>query len=99
MMHTSTYTHGRAMEAMTTRVFNNGNSQAVRIPAEFRLDTDSVRISRNEDGDLVLHPLRAKRGAALMQALRALGEADDAFVTALEADRDAALPVQEREAL
>ena len=87
------------MEAMTTRVFNNGNSQAVRIPAEFRLDTDSVRISRNEDGDLVLHPLRAKRGTALMQALRALGEADDAFVAALEGDRDAALPVQERQAL
>ena len=27
------------MSAITTRVFNNGNSQAVRIPAEFRLDT------------------------------------------------------------
>jgi antitoxin VapB len=26
------------MNALTTRVFNNGNSQAVRIPAEFRLD-------------------------------------------------------------
>lgn len=87
------------MGAMTTRVFNNGNSQAVRIPAEFRLDTDSVRISRNEDGDLVLHPLRAQRGTALMQTLRALGDADDAFVSALVVDRDAALSVQEREGL
>ena len=87
------------MVAMTTRVFNNGNSQAVRIPAEFRLDTDSVRISRNEDGDLVLHPLRVQHGAALMQALRALDEVDDAFVSALQTDRDAVLPVQEREAL
>jgi antitoxin VapB len=27
---------------------------AVRIPAEFRLDTDRVNISRNESGDLVI---------------------------------------------
>jgi hypothetical protein len=36
---------GRDVETLTTRVFNNGNSQAVRIPAEFRLDTDRVSIS------------------------------------------------------
>lgn len=87
------------MGDMTTRVFNNGNSQAVRIPAEFRLDTDTVRISRNDNGDLVLHPLRAQRGAALMEALRAIDEADDGFVAALEADQRESLPMQEREAL
>ncbi len=87
------------METLTTRVFNNGNSQAVRIPAEFRLDTDQVSISRNEAGDLIIHPLGARRGAALMQALQTLGEVDAAFVAALEADRDAPLPVQEREGL
>ena len=87
------------MSTLTTRVFNNGNSQAVRIPAEFRLDTDRVRISRNAAGDLVLHPLPAERGAALLDALRRLGEADDAFVGALEADRAGRQPPQEREAL
>lgn len=87
------------MDVLTTRVFNNGNSQAVRIPAEFRLDTDRVTISRNEQGDLVIHPLRAERGAALLQALQALSEVDDEFVQALEAERDAGLPLQEREAL
>ena len=40
------------MQNRTTRVFNNGNSPAVRIPAEFRLDTDRVQISRAESGDL-----------------------------------------------
>ena len=49
------------MNSLTSRVFNNGNSQAVRIPAEFRLNTDRVRILRNEQGDLVIHP---ERGAA-----------------------------------
>ena len=87
------------MSSLTSRVFTNGNSQAVRIPAEFRLDTDRVRISRNEQGDLVIHPLRAARGEALLQALRALAEDDDAFIAALEADQAGSLPVQEREAL
>jgi antitoxin VapB len=84
---------------LITRVFNNGNSQAVRIPAEFRLDTDRVSISRNESGDLVLHPLRAERGAALLDALRAVGTADLDFIAALEAERAGQPPVQEREAL
>lgn len=88
-----------SMQTLTTRVFNNGNSQAVRIPAEFRLDTDRVRISRNEQGDLILHPLPTERGAALMAALQSLREVDDAFLAELEAEQHDALPVQEREAL
>lgn len=87
------------MGAVMSRVFNNGNSQAVRIPAEFRLDTDRVRITRTEQGDLLIQPLRPARGAALLDALQALAEVDPAFVRALEADRASALPVQEREGL
>jgi len=87
------------MDTLTTRVFNNGNSQAVRIPAEFRLDTDRVSISRNDSGDLVIHPLRAARGDALLDALRGVRQADEAFVAALEADRAHPQPAQEREAL
>ena len=87
------------MATLTSRVFNNGNSQAVRIPAEFRLDTDRVLISRNEQGDLVLHPVPVQRGSALMAAVKALGDVDEAFVAALEADRRDVLPVQEREPL
>ncbi|UUX97177.1 antitoxin [Aquabacterium sp. J223] len=87
------------MDSLTTRVFNNGNSQAVRIPAEFRLDTDRVRISRNEQGDLLIQPLRAERGTALLQALQTLNEADSTFVAALESEQALALPVQDREAL
>ena len=87
------------MDTLTTRVFNNGNSQAVRIPAEFRLDTDRVRITRNEQGDLILHPLRAERGAALLAALRAVNEVDNDLGANLEADQLAMQPMQEREAL
>lgn len=68
---------------------------AVRIPAEFRLDTDRVSISRNESGDLLIHPLRAELGAALLDALRAVGEADPAFIAALEAEQACQQPLQE----
>lgn len=84
------------MNEMTTRVFMNGNSQAVRIPAELRLDTDRVRIYRNEQGDLVLHPIAARRGAALLEALQGL---DGAFIAALEEERDAPMPMQDRDGL
>jgi antitoxin VapB len=87
------------MESLTSRVFNNGNSQAVRIPAEFRLDTDRVRISRTEEGDLLIQPLRGERGVALLQALRDLGEMDDTFLAALEAEQGGALPLQDRDGL
>jgi antitoxin VapB len=87
------------METLTTRVFSNGNSQAVRIPAEFRLDTDSVHISRNEQGDLIIHPLRGDRGAAMLDALRAPAEVDSDFVNAFEDEHASKQHMQEREAL
>jgi antitoxin VapB len=48
------------MEPMTTRVFMNGNSQAVRIPAQLRIDAERVEISRTADGDLLLHFVRQR---------------------------------------
>ena len=46
--------------SLPSRVFMNGNSQAVRIPAEFRLSTDQVQISRTPEGDLIIHPCPPK---------------------------------------
>ena len=45
------------MQTAISRVFMNGNSQAVRIPQEFRLSSSRVQIFLNADGDLVLHPI------------------------------------------
>ena len=86
-------------QAVRTRVFMNGNSQAVRIPQEFRLDCQQVQISRNAEGDLVLHPVPAvvaPRGDALLQAL---GRFDSDFADALAASRSQQDPMQEREPL
>jgi len=84
------------MTSMISRVFMNGNSQAVRIPQEFRLDASRVVISRNKEGDLVLRPVATDRGATLLQALQAF---DPDFADLLIADREDAPPMQDREAL
>lgn len=58
------------MTTLTTRIFKNGNSQAVRIPQEFRLDVSEVAITRTSNGDLIIDPLPVDRGAALLQGLK-----------------------------
>jgi len=85
------------MDTLPSRVFMNGNSQAVRIPAEFRLATDRVQISRTPQGDLLIHPCSPQRGSALIDLLAGF---DADFVTALEQQLQAQkLPLQERESL
>lgn len=56
------------MTSVISRVFMNGNSQAVRIPQEFRLGVSRVQITRNEQGDLIVRRVSVNRGAALLQA-------------------------------
>lgn len=84
------------MPSLITRIFKNGNSQAVRIPQEFRLDVTQVEISRNPNGDLVIHPLPIDRGAALLAALNAF---DEDFVSQLEQNYQQQPAIQDREAL
>jgi len=88
------------MSPVFSRVFMNGNSQAVRIPQEFRLDTSRVQISRNDEGDLIIRPVPADRGGALLQALRAFDDAlTQDLVLRLEEDRLEQAAAQERDAL
>jgi antitoxin VapB len=88
------------MSAATSRVFMNGNSQAVRIPQAFRLEGSRVHISRNEDGDLVIRAIPDDRGRALLQALAGFDDAlTEDWVSRLEEDRREQAAVQERDAL
>ena len=74
----------------TTKIFNNGNSQAVRLPREFRFDVDEVEILRRGD-EIILR----KKPANLKAAFELLaGMPEDFF---LEGRVDP-LP-EEREAL
>jgi antitoxin VapB len=63
----------------TAKVFWSGRSQAIRLPKEFRFDTDEVRIRRHGDM-LILEPL--SHDWAWLEAV--VGSVDDDFVAAAE---------------
>ena len=73
----------------TAKVFKSGNSQAVRIPAEFQFDTDEVEIFRRDD-ELVLR----KKANSLEQAFHLLTSLPADFM----AEREDSAP-QERTGL
>lgn len=72
-----------------TRVFQSGNSQAVRLPKEFRFEVDEVEIFRRGE-EIVLRAV-ALNGAAVFDALSKLPS------DFMEHGRED-LPPQEREA-
>lgn len=75
---------------MTAKVFQNGRSQAVRLPRECRFDSEEVAV--NKIGDIViLMPKENKRGGFL----NGLEFFSDDFME----DGRSVQPVQEREKL
>lgn len=74
----------------TARVFKSGNSQAIRLPKEFRVDAREVEIFRRGD-EIVLR--EKKRSAAEIFDILA------SFTEDFMADGRGDLPPQEREAL
>lgn len=40
----------------TAKIFTTGNSQAIRLPKAFRLDTEEVWISKSRDGIITIQP-------------------------------------------
>jgi len=57
-------------------VFKNGGSQAVRLPAAFRFDTDHVYVRRDDDGNVVLSA-RPDTWDAFIEAVAGLDVPDD----------------------
>ena len=50
------------------KIFRNGRSRAVRIPAEFQLDEDEVYLRQSENGEIIISSL--SRTEALLEHLR-----------------------------
>ena len=73
----------------TARVFKSGNSQAVRLPAKFRVKSKELEIFRRGDEIVLREPARG-----LARAFELLTSLPDDF---LEGREDA--PPQHREAL
>lgn len=75
---------------MTAKVFENGRSQAVRLPKECRFTTEEVAV--NKIGDIVLLMPKTSKWSSFMQAIDMFS---DDF---MEEERDTGLQ-QEREEL
>lgn len=52
---------------MTAKIFENGRSQAVRLPKECRFNTDEVAVNRI--GDIVLLMPKTDKWSSFMQAI------------------------------
>ena len=52
---------------MTAKVFENGRSQAIRLPKECRFSTDEVVV--NKIGDIVLLMPKTNKWSSFMQAI------------------------------
>ena len=74
---------------MDAKIFQSGNSQAVRIPKEFRLDGSEVEIFKRGD-EVILKPKPKNLGTAF----KLLGEMPSDF---MEGGREDPIP-QDREA-
>ncbi|MCQ2514810.1 MAG: antitoxin [Ruminococcus sp.] len=57
---------------MTAKIFENGRSQAVRLPKECRFSTDEVAVNRI--GDIVLLIPKTNKWNAFMQAIDMFSE-------------------------
>ena len=75
---------------MMAKIFENGGSQAVRLPKEYRFDVNEVAV--NKIGNIVLLSPKSDKWEALLQAL-------DMFSEDYMADGRADRRPQEREEL
>lgn len=81
----------------TAKLFKNGRSQAVRLPAEFRFEGDEVLIRRDpETGEVILSPCNRKFLDWLKLRDRLLAGISEEELSALDDLRDHG-PASERD--
>ncbi len=78
------------MPAILAKIFRNGRNQAVRIPVEFSMDTDTVTIERR-DGVLIIRPVMDRGWDEFF--------ANEEMVLPEDFDTGPDLPTQDREPL
>jgi antitoxin VapB len=77
----------------TAKLFKNGRSQAVRLPAEFRFEGDEVIIRRDQlTGEVILSPRNRKFEEWIKLRDRLIAEAPEEFES-FEIPRDMGPPV------
>ena len=79
----------------TAKIFKNGRSQAVRLPAEFRFEGDEVIIRRDPvTGDVILSPRNRKLEAWIKLRDKLLPLIPQEELEALDNLRDLGAPVE-----
>ena len=78
------------MSVVTAKVFRNGRNQAIRIPVEFSVDTDTVTIER-QGNTLIIRPVPGPGWEQFFS--------DETMKLPEDFDVGEDLPVQEREPL
>jgi virulence-associated protein VagC len=83
-----------AIESVVTRVFMNGGSQAIRIPAAMRVETEQVRISIDVDSGIIsIEPLdKEQMKAAFIAQVKSLTKEERDEIKAMEFKRDVSIP-------
>jgi antitoxin VapB len=66
-----------AIEEKEVSVFRNGRSRAVRIPADFELQGETVLMSQTEDGVIHLRPKKKMTLIEVLDWLAAQGPLDE----------------------
>jgi antitoxin VapB len=66
------------MSLATAKVFTTGNSQAIRLPKAFRLDTHEVWVSKSTNGIITIQPKpKADELDAFFAQLQAIAPSDE----------------------
>jgi antitoxin VapB len=79
----------------TAKLFNNGGSQAVRLPAEFRFDADQVYVRRDaRTGDVILSTHQRSSWAEFMAMRTQLGPLPQDFLADRQQGSETRDPLQ-----
>ena len=79
-----------AIDSVISKMFMNGGSQAIRIPAAMRVETEQVRISCDPVTRIItIEPLnREAMKAAFIAMVKSLTEEERAEIKAMEFEKD-----------
>jgi antitoxin VapB len=66
----------RSLSVRHVRVFRNGKNQAIRIPREFELPGQEAILRKDEQGRLIIEPMKSKNLLSLLSGWAPLKDAD-----------------------
>ena len=81
-------------EKVTTKLFMNGGSKSVRIPAKWKFDTDTVELTYNPEARTVTisNQTREEAKAALIDLIRSLSPEEREEIKNWAIPRDVSIP-------